>query len=53
MLVLLRGEIDVLMGKYVGQEHTMYLKICLLAHACTYSLCVYIYINVYVYTCTY
>eukprot|EP00439_Symbiodinium_sp_Y106_P032047 s2705_g3.t2 len=22
------GEIDVLMGKYVGQEHTMYLKIC-------------------------
>eukprot|EP00931_Biecheleriopsis_adriatica_P102925 TRINITY_DN7782_c0_g1_i1.p1 TRINITY_DN7782_c0_g1~~TRINITY_DN7782_c0_g1_i1.p1 ORF type:complete len:2353 (-),score=629.77 TRINITY_DN7782_c0_g1_i1:22-7080(-) len=22
------GEIDTLMGKYVGQEHTMYLKIC-------------------------
>ena len=23
-----RDEIDSLMGKYVGQEHTMYLKIC-------------------------
>ena len=23
-----RNEIDTLMGKYVGQEHTMYLKVC-------------------------
>lgn len=23
-----RSEIDTLMAKYVGQEHTMYLKIC-------------------------
>ena len=23
-----RDEIESLMGKYVGQEHTMYLKIC-------------------------
>ena len=27
-LTLPRDEIDSLMGKYVGQEHTMYLKIC-------------------------
>ena len=26
--ILLRNEIDTLMAKYVGQEHTMYLKIC-------------------------
>ena len=26
--VQLRTEIDSLMAKYVGQEHTMYLKIC-------------------------
>ena len=27
-LLLPRSEIDTLMGKYVGQEHTMYLKVC-------------------------
>ena len=27
-LTFARNEIDALMGKYVGQEHTMYLKVC-------------------------
>ena len=31
--LILRSEIDTLMGKYVGQEHTMYLKICIAAEA--------------------
>lgn len=32
-----RDEIDTLMAKYVGQEHTMYLKVCSLAAAETPS----------------